>query len=203
MIVKIYHIKIFVLFFCILFSASILLAQEKYSHQFGISAAAEIENQGNGQVAPNLGFFLETKFTPKSGLELGIFSRTYRTEFFVTFPTEFGSYGEYIYVREEYFTIPVLYRFSAKFASFSIGPNLDIFSGWTQIRKNEVSLDSYQKSPQIVIGPLLKIGKEFKVKGGLILEPEIRFGRRSFYDEGYVGLGLKMKQEVKLRSTKE
>lgn len=202
MIFRIHLIKIFASFLCVLFFIPILQAQEKYSHNFGISAAAEIEGQGNGQVSPNFGFFLETKFTPKSGLELGVFNRTYRTEFFVTFPTEFGSYGEYIYVREEYFTIPILYRFSAKFASFSIGPNLDIFSGWNQIRKNEISLDSYQKTPLIVIGPLLKIGKEFRTKGNLILEPEFRYGRRSIYDGGYVGIGLKMKQEVKLRNNK-
>lgn len=185
-----------VLLFFLIFSKSV--AQDEKTDFIGVLLSGEFhENKLN----PNLGFFWENRLSPKSGFELGVFYRTDRESMFVSISDpRIGTIAETITFRKDFITVPVLYRFSTRFAAFSLGPNVDIFSGWDQINKNLISLDRYTKSPVVELGALLKVGREIPIKGTLILEPEIRAGVRSiFYYSSYMGFGIKLKQQASFR----
>ena len=172
-------------------------AQEKQPDQIGVLLAGELEY---GNFNPTLGFFLEREFTPRSGAEVGLFFRTYHENYYLTIDYEGYVTSENVGISEGYFTIPLLYRFSANFATFSIGPQLDIFSSWSQKNPAFISVDDYDRSPNVRIGSMIKVGKEIQFKESIIFEPELRFGVRSFGSGNlFLGLGLKMKQAIMLR----
>lgn len=181
--------------FSFLFQAS--YAQEAKTSYVGILLAGELQYR---KVQPNLGLFYERQFTPKSGIELGVFYRTDRNRFFVSFEQSGINVAETITIRENYLNFPILYRYSTRFAAFSLGPTVDIFSGWNQINENLIQVSDYTRNPRVEIGALLKVGKEIPLKGRLRLEPELRMGFRSFaFPEGYIGLGVKFKEILNSR----
>lgn len=172
-------------------------AQEKNINHLGVLVAGEMEY---GQVNPTVGFFYERKFTQRSGLETGLFFRTYQQDYFLTFNNDGWITSETVKVAEGFFTIPVLYRFSTNFATFSLGPQVDIFSIWNQKNLENISIEAYDRTPKIMVGPLLKVGKEFRYKESVIFEPELRFGVRALGTGNiFLGLGLKLKQEVRFK----
>lgn len=175
-----------------LFFSQRSLAQETKPSYVGVLVAGEFQY---GEFEPNFGLFYERQFTPKSGMEIGIIYRTDRKQNFVSIEDSGITITETITVRESYINVPILYRYSSRFAAFSIGPTVDFFSGWNQIDKNLIQVENYTRTPSVEIGALLKIGKEVPLKGAVILEPELRMGFRSFnFPEGYIGLGVKLKR---------
>jgi hypothetical protein len=184
-----------VVFFLFLFQAS--YAQETKSSYVGVLLAGELQYR---KVQPNLGLFYERKFTPKSGIELGVFYRTDRNRFFISIDQSSINIAETITIRENYLNFQILYRYSTRFAAFSFGPTVDVFSGWNQIDENLIKVSDYTRNPRVEIGALLKVGKEIPLKGRLRLEPELRMGFRSFgFPEGYIGLGVKLKEMLSSR----
>lgn len=176
--------------FLFLFNGS--FAQETKFNYVGVLLAWELQYQ---EVRPNLGFFYERQLSPKGGLELGIFFRTDVTSLFVSIQQPDFNIAETVDIREGYINIPILYRFSTRFAAFSLGPTVDIFSNWNQIDENLIKVEDYTRNPNVEIGALLKIGKEIPLKGSALLEPELRMGFRSFvFPEGYIGIGVKLKE---------
>jgi len=186
------YLKCLTLFIGILFIIQGSFAQEIKPSYVGVLVAGEFQY---GELEPNFGLFYEKQFTPKSGMEVGIFYRTDRKQNFVSIEESGVMIAETITVRESYINVPILYRYSSRFAVFSIGPTVDFFSGWTQIDKNLIQVEDYTRNPSVEVGALLKIGKEVPLKGTVILEPELRMGFRSFnFPEGYIGLGVKLKR---------
>lgn len=170
--------------------------QEIKPSYVGVLLAGELQYR---KVEPNFGLFYEKQFTPKSGIELGVFYRTDKKQNSVSIEDSGVTIAEKITVRESYFNLPILYRYSTRFAAFSIGPTVDFFSGWKQIDKNIIEVKDYTRNPSVEVGALLKIGKEIPLKGRLLLEPELRMGFRSFaFPEGYIGMGVKLKRGLNL-----
>jgi hypothetical protein len=168
-------------------------AQDKKSNYLGVLFSGE---SSINRFSPNIGIFYERDFSPKFGAEVGLFYRTYQNEIFVTMTTPQVVISDYVRFVEGFVAVPLLARYDAGFAHFSLGPQVDIFAKWHQVRKGEISLDDFSRSPRVRIGPLLKIGREIPFKGTLILEPELRLGIRSLSESGeeYFGIGLKLKK---------
>jgi len=176
----------------LIFIIHVVHAQETKSSYVGVLVSGELQYK---KVEPNFGLFYEKQFTPKSGIELGIFYRTDKEQVFTSVEQSGITISEMINVRESYLSFPILYRYSTRFAVFSFGPTIDVFSGWKQIDKNLIEVNDYTRNPNVEIGALLKVGKEISLKGSLILEPELRMGFRYFgFPEGYIGLGVKLKE---------
>lgn len=78
-------------------------AQETKSSYVGVLVAGELQYR---KVEPNFGLFYEKHFTPKSGIELGIFYQIDKKQNLI-FIEEFGlSKTESITVRESYLNLP-------------------------------------------------------------------------------------------------
>ncbi|WP_111670074.1 hypothetical protein [Algoriphagus litoralis] len=170
------------------------MAQDLRPSYAGVLAAGEFQF---GTFKPNLGLFYEKQFTARSGIELGLFYRTDINENFVSIDESGITISETITVRERYVNVPLLYRYSSRFAAFSVGPTVDFFSGWNQIDKNLIQVENYTRTPSVEIGALVKIGKEILLKETLILEPELRMGFRTFSSPvGYIGMGVKLKRRL-------
>jgi hypothetical protein len=166
--------------------------QEIKPSYVGVLVAGELQYR---KVEPNFGLFYEKHFTPKSGIELGVFYRIDKRQNLIFIEEAGLSKTETITVRESYLYLPFLYRYSTRFAAFSIGPTVDFFSGWKQIDEKQIEVSNYTRTPSVEVGAFLKIGKEIPLKGSVLLEPELRMGFRSFnFPEGYIGMGVKLKR---------
>lgn len=176
------------------------LGQENRSIRIGASISVEDEENEQFGIIPSFGVFAIREFTPKSAVEVGVFFRTYQRSFFVNFtPPDGSSFSQSFTVSEGYLNFPVLYRFSTRFANFSLGPNVDVFSSWNQIDDGDIEVTSYSVSPRVKVGPLLKIGRNIPLKGTLVFEPELRLGIRSFFGETFIGIGVRIHQEMSLK----
>ncbi len=180
--------------FLLIFQGS--FAQEIKPSYVGILVAGELQYQN---VDPNFGIFYEKQFTPKSGIELGIFYRTDIKQVYASVGQSGITISEIITVRESYLNFPILYRYATRFVAFSLGPTVDFFSGWKQTDEKLIQVNDYTRTPSVEVGALLKIGKEIPLKGRVLLEPELRMGFRSIaFPEGYIGMGVKLKRGLNL-----
>ena len=189
----------FFLTICLTFLIFNATAQENSRDRIGISLAGEFQGESFNL---NTGFIGYRNFTPKSGLELGVLFRTELDGFTFDFDEpNGGTYSEYISIREGFLNFPILYRFTTKFATFSIGPNVDAFTSWDQIGGNRVTVNSYDIDPSVQIGALFKISRVIPLKGTVAIEPEFRMGRRSLMEgeDIYFGFGVRVHQAIKLR----
>ncbi len=170
-------------------------SQEKKSDRLGILLAGEAISQS---FFPIVGITYEHMFTRKSGVDVGLFYRLEKNEFLVTGYDPFGMPSYYLLsVTEGYVNLPVLYRFDAGFAHFSFGPQIDIFTNWQQRKGETLEITSYNRTPRVDYGALLKIGREIPFKGSLIFEPELRIGMRPFVmGNPYIGIGLRFKKAL-------
>ncbi|OOG77712.1 outer membrane beta-barrel protein [Algoriphagus sp. A40] len=168
-------------------------AQDSKTNTIGVSVLAEHEFIKG--FSPSVGFVFERSLTKRSGIETGIFYKTYRSDFnaFVPIP-EGGGYYEYIKVRESYLNFPVLYRFYTKSVTISLGPVVEAFVGWDQISSGNSEVTSYEIDPSVDFGPLLKVSKTFTLGDNLIAEPEFRFGIMAKAAISYFGFGVQLKQ---------
>lgn len=144
-----------------------------------------------------MGTFYEHNFSQRIAAEVGLFYRTFQDDFFLTINNPFGSVSDNVRFVEGFVAVPILFRYDTRIVHISLGPQLDIFAKWHQVRKSEITLTDYSRSPRLYVGPLLKIGREIPFKETLIFEPELRFGIRSLVSEpkeGYFGIGLKLKK---------
>lgn len=185
--------SLFLLLFASVFSN--LLAQEKKSDYLGVLFSGESHQE---RFNPNIGLMYEWNFSQKFGAEVGIFYRTFFEEQLITISSPTVFISDYVRYVLGFVGVPVLLRYDVGFAHLSLGPQVDIFTDWTQVRKGEITLDSYSRSPRVRVGPMLKIGREIPFKETLIFEPELRGGIRSFQvGERYFGIGLKVKKGIK------
>lgn len=146
---------------------------------------------------PVVGITYERGLSKWTSLEFGLFYRTNMKELYLSIDGPDFSISEWSKVTQGFVSVPLLFRMSTRYAHFSIGPQLEIFSTWQQLAKGQITIEDYSIDPRVTLGPILKIGREIKFKETLILEPEIRLGVRSFgFGEGFFGLGLRLKKEV-------
>ena len=139
------------------------------------------------------GFTFERQMTTHLGFETGLFYRTDKREFQLTF-------NETNYLQslnECYLSLPILLKYYSNFLNVSIGPSLDYFVGWRETSSySNVKFTSYKIRPRMTLGIMGKISKAIVLTDKIILEPEIRFNPVFKSDKYYAGIGIGLKYKL-------
>lgn len=179
-----------------IFRPSLSNGQSLKEDFIGFGIVAEYSNEV--RIYPLAGFVWERKFTRKSGLEAGFFYRSERKDFFINIQQPGGSsFSELLTIREHYLSLPILYRYYLPKYTLSLGPVLDVFVGWDQIKKDRVTVDSFEISPSFNLGPLFKVSRKWNLGENLLLEPELRFGALTRTGTLFFGIGIQLKEKLR------
>ncbi|MCH5718106.1 hypothetical protein [Niabella hibiscisoli] len=147
---------------------------ENRKTQLGIfTGIAKADHLG---ISPQFGFVYERKFTRHSSLEMGM--RWMRSYTKGTGFTETSSGRVSHYSREDYnyFSIPVLYKFTSSIVNVSAGPVLNLMTGKLETNESWRTLKSFEKPFNTLnVGAMFKIGKAIHFKDRFVLEPEAAF----------------------------
>ncbi len=154
--------------------------------------------QANGfGINPQLGFVYERKFSKHSNLELGIrwmSSRSKSTGF-----SETADGRTYQYMRQsfDYFTMPVLYKFTSPIVNISAGPVLNLMTGkfetnesWRTMRQLDQPLNTLN------VGAMFKVGKAFHFKDRFVLEPEAGVSTSAYFKRPIWETGVTLKYKL-------
>ena len=135
----------------------------------------------------------ENHITEHSGIESGIWYRTYKVNGSIRSGDLFYDYT----LTEEHFSIPVLYKYYSSIIDFSVGPTVDLYGDWT-INKNSSNLKviSDQEKKNFGIGFLGKASKSVNISDKFYLEPEIHFNSMLLIKRNFFGFGLSMKYKL-------
>ena len=157
----------------------------------GLTFTSELTQNNDFRVGA--GFTFERQMTTHLGFETGLFYRTDKREFQLTF-------NETNYLQslnESYLSLPLLLKFYSRFLNVSIGPSLDYFVGWRETSSySNVEITSYKVRPLINIGIMGKISKVIVLTDKIILEPEIRFNPLFKPYRYYAGIGIGLKYKL-------
>lgn len=176
-----------------MFHSTNLLAQTKV----GANLIAEFSDDVRG-IAPSFGILIDHKVTPKSGIESGLYFRTYQTSGYVHVITVDGNFYNFFDVNEQYLTLPILYKFHNKIVNISAGPTFDFFIGWNQVSgEQDVEITDYSVDPKFNIGMMLKVSKNIALAERFSLEPEFRFNQVFSSSKTFGGFGVALKYELK------
>lgn len=171
------------------FICSSLFAQKNL--KVGLNFTAEV---ANGQTNAGIGALIDYRITKHSGMESGIYYRTFPEHYYFYTPQDFYSFT----IAERHLSIPVLYKFSSRIVNASFGPTFDFFLGWKQkMGKSYVDVNEYNISPSFNIGAMLKISKDIRLTDKFSLEPEIRLNPIFSAGRGYAGIGIPVKYSLK------
>ena len=150
----------------------------------------------NGEVYPNkfrpsVGLTFEKQFTRHSGVETGLFYRTWKSTGIITFTDASGSHTYFFTVSQRHLAVPALYKYYSRLLNFSAGPTLDFYLGWKQKNKGSpVRVESFDVDPKVKVGFLVKASKIIPLSKQFLLEPEIRFGSVQTLEEAGLGIGI-------------
>ncbi len=160
--------------------------------KFGVMLTLEDANDVLS-IRPGFGLVLDHRFTRKSGIETGLFYRTFRTSgaFMTSEPAPADDYFFPFEVRESYLSIPILYKFHSRVVNISAGPTLDFFVGWRDKSTfSGVEVSDFSVDPSFSFGGMLKISKPIQISDNLFLEPDLRINPILTSGRIYGGLGI-------------
>ncbi|EAZ80213.1 porin family protein [Algoriphagus machipongonensis] len=183
----------------VIFLAGIFQLSASYAQtKVGANLLAEFSNDVNG-LAAGFGLVIDHKLTPKSGIESGLYYRTYQTGGYVNVIFENGGNAIYFFdINEQYISLPILYKYHTKIVNLAIGPTLEYYVGWNQINgEPEVTVDDHSISPRFGLGMMLKVSRSIPLSSQLSLEPELRFNPILSSGKTFGGLGVALKYELK------
>lgn len=185
---------LFFLFLFILFSSSLTAQKTTLA---GINFTTETYGE---QLRPGIGLVIERKLTKRSGIESGIYYRTYHTDWSTTLTN--GSNPPVIFyytIAERFVSLPILYKFYSRIVNLSAGLSFDFYMGYRQKNKSGTPLvvTSYNIDPNMAIGVQVKMSKPIKLDDKLILEPELRLNPVITYERSYAGIGITAKYRLK------
>lgn len=80
--------------------------------------------------------------------------------------------------------------------TLSLGPAVDIFVGWDQLKKNRITVDASFRSPNFDLGQLLKVSRQGPITEKPLLEPEIRFEALTRTSAPFFGIGVQFKEKI-------
>ncbi len=173
-----------------LFSSTALLAQRQTA--IGLNFTVETTADEDGALA-GLGAVADFKITKHSGLETGVYLRSYKTRIRIFTPTD----SWLVTVAERHLSIPLLYKFHSRIVNLAAGPTFDFFMGWEQKGNKEAVVNAYSIDPEFNVGIMGKISKRINLSARFILEPEIRLNLIPTSDRSYVGAGIAGKYILK------
>jgi hypothetical protein len=154
----------------------------------------------NLSIRPGGGIYLDHRFTRKSGIETGVFYRTFRTSGLVTISGA-GPGGNLFLpfeVRESYLTVPILYKFHTRIVNISAGPTLDFFMGWAdKTTTPDFEITEFSVDPSFSFGGMLKISKPIKLSEYMVLDLDARLNPLFSSGRIYGGFGIAFSYLVK------
>ena len=183
--------KIYVPLLLVIFLPTISFSQSKASY-VGLNLTHEFESTlDNGTFG--LGLTIERHFTKHSGIESGIYYRTYIYQ-----QTLIANNSAFAFaVSEKYISFPLLYKFYSKIVNLSVGPSVDYFAGWRQKSgTGDLKVNDHSVHPNFAFGIMAKAGKSFTLSKQLTIEPELRFNQIIPSSRHYFGLGISMKHKL-------
>lgn len=152
------------------------------------------------QLRPGVGLIIERKLTRKSGIESGIYYRTYHTDWSTTVTGGSNPPVTFYYtIAERFISVPVLYKFYSRIVNLSAGLSFDFYMGYRQKNKSGTGLvvNSYSIDPNMAVGVQVKMSKPIRLDDKLVLEPELRLNPVITYNRSYAGIGLTAKYRLK------
>ena len=147
----------------------------------------------NGGFAAGAGVTFERKLTQHSGLETGVFYRTYRQSLYIEYQNDIYPFS----IAERHLSVPFLYKFYSSILNVSAGATVDFFVGWKDKTKSDISsAKSYYLDPSVFLGAMIKVSKEIALDDKLFLEPELRLNRLFGTFRTYGGGGISLKYKL-------
>ena len=140
---------------------------------------------------PGFGATFERQFGKHSGVETGLYYRPYNQyiKIFVD-----GSLYDAPIVREQYLSVPIVYKFYSSLLNVSAGPGFDIYTGWKQVSgKFPFPNNPFSVRNKFQVGLLGKVSKTIVITKRLFVEPEFRYNRVFYERKFYYGLGIAAK----------
>jgi len=181
----------------ILFVLFLLISVTLYSQKqqyIGIGINSEIHSGDNMRIG--FGVSYENQLSKHHGFELGLNYRSKIGSNYFTIPT-LGIVNQLADIREDYLSLPILYKLYSDIVNVSTGVTFDYFVGWRGLTKlSDVELTSYSIDPKLYVGWAFKVGKTIKLSPKFILEPEIQFNPIFNYGYSYYGAAVKLKYKL-------
>ena len=145
----------------------------------------------SGTLRPGIGAKIERKLTRRSGIESGLYYRTYGQDVYITITGPDATEFFPVKVSERILSIPVLYKYYSRIVNISLGPTFDFFLGWKQRNmSNVLVVNDYSIDPNFSVGLMGKVSKNISLTEKISLEPELRYNYNFTYDRTYVGFGV-------------
>lgn len=177
------------LFITTLFVTVSTCAQQK--NYVGLNVT--LENAGTS-FRPKIGGLFERQLTKRSGIETGLYYRTYGQAGIFSYTDSSGSQIIPFTVSERYLSIPALYRFYSRIINFAAGPTFDFYMGWRQKNSSSgLKIDAYDIDPNLSLGFLAKISKRITLSKQFFLEPEVQINPMLASGRTYAGFGIAAK----------
>ncbi|WP_114790682.1 hypothetical protein U0035_19880 [Niabella yanshanensis] len=154
---------------------------EVRKNQLGIFTGLGKMGGGLG-VNPQLGLVYERKFTNHSSLELG--ARWMFAHFKSTGFTQTATGKAYHRTQEsyDYFSMPVLYKFTSSIVNVSAGPVLNLMTGKFETNESWSTIRSFEKPFNTLnVGAMFKVGKAIHFKNRFVLEPEVGVSKSGYF----------------------
>lgn len=142
------------------------------------------ENTSSSNFVVGIGGTFERQFTKSSAFETGLYYRNFKV--YQQVLVNYSVYG-FRNIKEEYVSIPVLYKFKSSILNFSIGPTFDFYLGWkTTGESSNIGKEGYDANTKFYVGLLGKVSKTISLTDRILFEPEFRYNpifsnQRSFY----------------------
>lgn len=133
----------------------------------------------------------ERQITEHSGIETGIWYRHYKVHGSIRSDDLFYNYT----LKEDHFSLPVLYKYYSSIIDLSVGPTIDLYGVWS-IDKNSSDLkviSEEEEKKSLGIGFLAKASKSIHVSDKFYLEPEIHYNPMLLIKRTFLGFGLSVK----------
>jgi hypothetical protein len=178
---------------------SLMIAAHSYSQSktviglnlTGEHASSSTYNFLGSRNVIGLGVTFERKFTKHSGFETGLFYRTFNlgSEVYINY----SLYDAYT-IKQEYASVPTLYKFYSYIVNASVGPTFEFYTGWRQ-KGGKVAFNDnpHPEDSKFNVGILGKVSKTIGVTKHFLVEPEIRYSRVFYQERFYYGAGVAVK----------
>ena len=168
----------------LLFVLSILYGTNVFSqnkNRIGVSLLADKASTSKFRAAFGISF--ERRVNKHNSAEIGIYYRTTVDDNVIVYsPSPGGNFvvSEQFFILEKFISIPLLYNYRSNTVNISIGPSMDIYTGWEEQKhvtnppaSAAVPLQSYKFDHKLLWGAMAKVSKTFKVSNKLLIEPYV------------------------------
>ncbi len=142
---------------------------------------------------PGVGMSFEKQITAHSGIEAGIWYRPYRVHGSILAGDLFYKYT----LKENHFSVPVLYKYYSPIIDVTAGPTIDFFGVWTIDKYSpDLKVISDEERKTVGIGVLIKASKTYPISNKFYLEPEIHANSLLSIKRNFIGIGIAVKYKL-------